>query len=492
MNRFSASASSRKDYSGAGTMLLKPGLLLFAFIIGVALPVYGSELDDLLSGFDTEEETAKDAGLDDLLQGFDDQQTTEQTTAAAQPPSLQRWLDIRGSLSLRSAINVAQDAPPPGAPDYRGLSMFRGLGELVGDISYGSWKGRISGTGFYDGAYHLNDQRDLYTDAYLDEYEWEVELGETYVQGDLADSLDLKIGRQIVVWGKSDNLRVTDVLNPLDMRWPGMTDIRYLRLPVTMTKLDYYLGDWSSSFIVVHEPRFAKTPVYNGEFYPGTRPLPQLREPGWSWENQQLAAAVNGIFSGWDMSFYGAWIFPENYYLDQNPSGSLYRTYNKALLAGMAGNVALGNWLLKAEAAYWDDLRYPFTQEEKSRFDVLAGIEYSGFSETTIAFEVVNRHIFDYDPYPSGQPNPLKQDTTQYAFRFVRDFIHDTLHLTIVLSSYGFFAADGGYERAQLAYDLNDQVELTGGVILYESGDTPGLSGVGDNDAVFVEVKYSF
>ena len=36
-----------------------------------------------------------------------------------------------------------------------------------------------------------------------------------------------------------DNLRVTDVLNPMDLRVPGLTDIDDLRLPVTMIKLDY-------------------------------------------------------------------------------------------------------------------------------------------------------------------------------------------------------------------------------------------------------------
>lgn len=473
-------------------MRMKCAALLFACTIGCPLSVQCDELDDLLSGFTEEEATTDDTEIDDLLSGFDEEVRDEKSETAAKSSHLPPWLTIKGSLSLRTAVNFAHDAPPPNTPDYRGLSMFRGLGELVADASFGGWKGRISGTAFYDAAYYLNGQRDLYTDEYLDEYEQELELGETYVQGSLLKNLDIKIGRQIVVWGKSDNLRVTDVLNPLDLRWPGMTDIRYLRLPVTMTKLDYYFGDWSSSFILVNEPRFSKTPVYNGEFYPGNQPLPPLQEPGWSWVNQQPAFSVNGIFSGWDISFYSAWVYPEKSYVDLNLSGSPYRTYDQALLTGAAVNIALGNWLLKAEAAYWDDLKYTNINEEKSRFDILAGIEYSGFSETAITFEIVNRHIINFDPLLTEQPNALKKDLTQYAFRFNRNFINDTLHLTIVLGSYGFLAEDGGYERAQLDYDLNDQVVITGGVMLYESGNTQGLSGVGDNDTIFMEVKYNF
>jgi len=69
-------------------------------------------------------------------------------------------------------------------------------------------------------------------------------------------------------------VRVTDILNPLDNRLPGMVDIKNLRLPVAMTKLDYYTGLWNLSGIMIHEARFDKTPVFNSDFYPGAGPLP--------------------------------------------------------------------------------------------------------------------------------------------------------------------------------------------------------------------------
>ena len=43
----------------------------------------------------------------------------------------------------------------------------------------------------------------------------EVELYDAYVEGSITDSLDMKLGRQVVIWGRSDTLRVTDILNPL-------------------------------------------------------------------------------------------------------------------------------------------------------------------------------------------------------------------------------------------------------------------------------------
>ena len=81
----------------------------------------------------------------------------------------------------------------------------------------------------------------------LDAYEQESELREVYLQGALASALDIKVGRQIVVWGKSDNIRITDVLNPIDNREPGLVDIEDVRLPLTMSRLDFYFGDWGLS-----------------------------------------------------------------------------------------------------------------------------------------------------------------------------------------------------------------------------------------------------
>ena len=477
---------------GHGVRVSVVALVAVPLLLVIVPPAWPSgELDELLSGFSQEQQPEEDAELGDLLSGFGGRQMSGEETGES-GTALPSWLELQGSLGLRTAVNVDHDAPEQGQPDYRGLAMFRGLGELVADVTFGGWMARVGATAFYDAASRLNDQRDLYTEAYLDLYEDEVELGEAYLQGSLADNLDIRVGRQIVVWGKSDNLRVTDVLNPLDNRWPGMTDIRYLRLPVTMSKVDWFAGQWRSSLIVVHEPRFSKIPVYNGEFYGGSQAAPALSEPVWSWDSQQPALSVNGIFSGWDISFYAAQVYPATGFTEQGEGGVPYRTYEKALMGGAAVNVALGNWLIKGEGACWDGLRYTNSTEEKRRLDLLAGLEYSGFTETSIVLELVYRRIGDYEPALAASPDGQDEETTQYALRFVRDFRHDTLHFTALISSYGFFAEDGGFERLQLDYDLNDQVTLTGGLMLYESGDQPGLGGVGDNDKIFVEVKYNF
>lgn len=49
---------------------------------------------------------------------------------------------------------------------------------------------------------------------YSDKYQ--LELHEAFALASPTDTLDIKVGRQIVVWGVSESLRITDVLNPMD------------------------------------------------------------------------------------------------------------------------------------------------------------------------------------------------------------------------------------------------------------------------------------
>lgn len=427
--------------------------------------------------------------IDDLLTGFEEGQE-EVMTLEDDDSFLPDWLGVTGIMRVESTLSINHDSPPSGEPDYRGLSMLRGSMEVITDWDRWGLKGRLACKGFYDLAYRLTGERELYSEKYLGDYEREFELGEAYIQGSLRENIDVKIGRQVVVWGKADTLRVTDILNPLDSRLPGLVDIRDLKLPVTMTRLDTYFGEWNFSTTLVHEPRFDKIPVYNGDFFPGNRPGPKDNKPGMSLENQQLGLALNGIFSGWDFSFYGASVFDKRGHLEMTPT--LVREHERVLMLGYATNVALGNWLLKSEGAYWHGLKFSLLpNEEKSRLDLLAAFEYQGFTDTVISFELVNRHFFDFDARLKGFPIGQKQDQLQYALRFVRDFYNDTLHFTLLNVSQGLLMEDGGFTRCQVEYDVVDALSVTGGVVLYTSGDIP-FQEIGDNDRIFMTFEYHF
>ncbi len=477
--------------------ILKILIVLLFLPLVVCVDSRADDLDQLLQGFEAEnsEKKQQNSELDHLLEGFDNsgKGDTDQSVNS-QPESTQpQHLEIHGSLSLRSTYNFAHDQPGTDGIDHRGLSQFGLRGELSGELSLNNLKGRIGARTFYDLSYEMRSNRDDYPQDYLDVYEKEFELTELFFQTELADGLDIKVGRQIVVWGKSDNIRITDVLNPLDYRQPGLVDIRDLRLPVTMTRLDYYWDSWSLSGLIIHEPRFDKTPIFGSDFFPGTTALPETEKPGWSLDNQQFGLALSGVFSGWDIALYTASIFDQRTYIEATGGAVPVRKHGRISMAGLATNIALGNWLVKAEAAWLDGLQFTnLPGEEKSRIDALVGIEYSGFSETTISLEMANQHLVDFDPRLEALPDVQQENTVQYVLRYTREFLNDTLRFTMLISAYGSSLDGGGFERFELDYDITDNLSITGALIFYESGDHYPLRTIGDNDRFLLELEYRF
>ena len=278
----------------------------------------------VLEGFEEEatpEKEFEEVSEDDILEGFDDEikESEREETDKAHLPD---WLSVDGYFNISSVYSyLSHDALSHDAAgtdtNWHGLTRLRSelKLELVADLSE-NWQARVSGHAFYDVAYTING-RDNYTDDVLDNYEKELEFDEVYLQGNLTKDLDLKAGRQIVVWGRSDNIRITDVLNPLDLRWPGLVDIEKLRLPVTMTKFDYYVKNWRLSGIVLHEVRYNQNPEFGSDFFAASQPLPGQESPdeGFAIDNTQFAASLNGIFSGWDVSLYFADIYAQNGYI---------------------------------------------------------------------------------------------------------------------------------------------------------------------------------
>jgi hypothetical protein len=453
------------------------------------------ELDDILSGF-------AEPSLDDAMEGFSDHQEDgavldgfndeEVELQGSETVSrLPTWLSLSGSLGVAGSYNFSHDAPESGQTDHRDLSKLRTSADLRGDARFNSdWQGRVELKGFYDWIYDLKG-REEYTSQVLDEYVHELEIGEMWIQGRLSANLDVKLGRQIVVWGKSDNIRITDVLNPLDNREPGLVDIRNLRLPVAMSKLDYYQGKWNISGMVIHENRSHKEPVYGNDFYMGASPPPPEDEPGMALRNQEFGLAINGIFSGWDLSFYGASLFDDITHLQQTSSG-VKRTHSRINMAGMAMNIVRGSWLLKGETAWFDGLEYSVDVGEKSRFDLLVGTEYTGLAETVISVELANRHILAYDDRLAEGATSTPEDEAQLAVRISRDFLHDTLTLTGLVSAFILSDNDGGFTRLTGEYELNQNVQLTTGIILYQNGSKTNFREIGDNDRFFCELRYSF
>nr|WP_321265580.1 DUF1302 family protein [uncultured Sulfurimonas sp.] len=457
-------------------------------------------MEDDLGGFETQESASMQNLADEDLEGFLNDGFENSKTEEKKPKTIvkkESIVTISGDLAFKSSLGIKEHKVD--GIEYSGVnqaqtSLFLELDAKLSD----NWKLKISGDIFYDAIYDIYSTN-KYSDDILDAYKTQLRLDDTYIQGRLSSSLDAKIGRQIVVWGKSDNIRITDVINPLDNRTPAMTDIEDLRLSVGMFKFDYYYGDWNFSTMIIPESRIMLEAAPRSEFFPvdavfpvAPNPFLDLESPINSTKNMQYALGANGIFSGWDLSFYAADVLDQKWHI--NPS-TMKREVSKVQMLGSAINIASGSWLLKSELAYLNGVKYNSTTDAKERLDALVGFEYMGFKDTVLSLEVANRHIFDYEAQMSqtiNRPDYVDEDELQTAIRATKSFYNDTLDISALFSIFGSSWQNGGFARVWLEYDVADAIGLNLGIVDYIDGDKPLLKATKDNDRIFADITFSF
>jgi hypothetical protein len=442
-------------------------LVLLALVLALAGPLRAQEdMEDILGGFEEDPEFLAD----------------EQDDA-----EVERFWDLSGSAELSGSYNYRHHSSDTGT-NYFGFQRLRLRGNLQLDLDLPyEWAFRAEGWGFFDPAYQFRGRR-KYTRAVLDAYEDDAEFGEVWLAGALHDRIDIKLGRQVAIWGRSESLRVLDVLNPLDNREPGRVDLEDLRRPVSMLRVDAYLGDWSLTGIAIPEIRFDHLPQVGSDFFPGGFAPPEI-EPD-DFEDPEFAGKLTGIFSGWDVTFQGAWFWNDTPRLARNPPIRL--VHDRLWMVGSGGNYTRGSWLFKYEVAFLDGLGFASEPGDKSRLDGLLGVEYYGLIDTTITIEGVNRHLFEYDDRQRRAPDFVRQDSQEISARVTRNFWNERLTATFVGILLNWNARDGSIVRFDVDYDIRDALSAGMGILLYQTGDLPPLSQWGRNDRLFFRLKWSF
>ena len=458
-----------------------------------------------------QEEEAQDDDSTDILAGFDEDEESDTEGDVDEEPlgppevEMASWWEVDGFLRLDSTVNYAQKKPEVGQPDYRGLSKLRQAAQIELSLKpVEDLKVFASGQAFYDVSYVMRDRGKL-SDELLQLYQWEVDLRETYMQCSPLSMLDVKIGRQIVVWGFADYLRIVDMLNPLDNREPGLVDIEDLRLPVTMSRLDFYAGRWNLSAVAVHETRFNKDPVYNSDFYPFAQPSPNEVRPAHGFQdlkNTEIGLALTSAFSGWDLGVYAAYLYDDIAHMevvgasdvDDQPVPLMERRHSRLLMGGLALDLARGRWLLKSEAAWLRGLEFAnLPGETRWRLDTMLGVEYSLSTETTMALEAVNRHLLGFEFVLKQPPDGAEANATGYMATIRSDQLRQRLHLVGVIFATGKTAEQGMIQRYSIGYDLFDASAVTGGVLVFHGGNEGSIGQAWrKNDRIFIEAKYSF
>lgn len=508
--------------------------IVLLFLLGSAFP---SGLSTPVLAQSADEPVESDDSFDDDLSGFEDDFDTEdefsndtvidiaaikQETATTEA---NEWLRFGGF--FKEEVGYSYDHEE----EQTDFSKIRSTVNLDTDIKLSkNWRAKVVLNGFYDYAYS-NHGRDKFTDETLETYELEGEVRDFFIDGAIQPWLRLKFGRQVIAWGESDINQITDLANPTDNRELGMVDLEDSRLPVLATKLSILSGSLEVNLVAIHENRPDKAAVKGSEFDPfvNLRSYLNINEeetPDNEIENTEYLFRVFKSFNGGDISFVWADVYDDTYHLDFESYNAMAPTqqltvtprHKRVQVAGVAGNMVQGSWLFKGEFArksgkaivrsqenlveqmtalgvmaattgitYYDKSTGALkTWSEKDVIQGALGIEYSGFDDITIILEGSLEKIEDYED---------KLSSTEISGSTYAYLSYSALNDLFNISFYWYHLTDDNGEiyRMNLDYDLRDALNLSGGVVLYETDNEEAtVYPYRNNDRVFAAVKYSF
>ena len=268
-------------------------------------------------------------------------------------------------------------------------------------------------------------------------------LREAYVDLYFKNS-DLRLGKQMLVWGRAEGTFITDLLTPVDLSEFLTQDFTDIRQGVTALNYTHYFG---SDFLqLVVNPVFSpnQIPEPDSRWFPrqiiptsiNTRYLEREKEATLS--NAQVAGRFgfrSNLNFDLDLNLL-YWHYPNpTYYKDlsvslNQPGGvlELTETYTQSFIAAYSGTLQLFDKLLvTSESAYYHSRSFDYLSSELRDLNIedpnlfeqlqiaqifaqnedgfirekpfmvaMIGLQYE-LLDVTISSQFVNEHIFDYD-----------------------------------------------------------------------------------------------
>lgn len=315
---------------------------------------------------------------------------------------------------------------------------------------------------------------------------------------------ELRIGKQIVAWGRADGINPTDNLTPHDYQvmLPFEED---QRLGTTAIKLDTYFGT-----------EYTLTLFTTPYFLPSKLPFPAdgatlvETRPERRWSDSEVGLRFNRVGGtlDWSVSYYHGYnLLPELYPLGLTPTGPLLELrYSQIDVFGADLAQNFGRYGVRAEAAYIRPQDYQVNQPVGMLpyLYLVAGVDRTFLANLNVNLQVVSRWVRDYtDPEAIADPllrlaavqNAItfgQQDRANYGLttRISNKWYNDTL--TAEVLAFVNFNRSNSYIRPLISYAFTDHVTATIGAELYHGADDTFFGRVRRNQSAFAEVRYSF
>ncbi len=422
----------------------------------------------------------------------------------------------------------------------RSITKIRNIVYLNAERALGDWGGfKFAGWAYYDLAYDLFDYQTISARSVRDEDQPLVfianleeekdspvaEIRELYL--DLFfENADVRIGKQFVVWGVLEGIRITDEINPLDFRELIMPDLLDYRIPLWTLKIDYYGEQNSYQFLWIPEIRFHE-PAPRGSEWELLQRVPGTEEPeSFRLENSEIGFKVTRTIKETELtlSYFWTWDdFPvifRSAQIDSALDPEFFPTYTRINMFGGTFVRQAGPAILKGEVVFVPDKYFGLANDVDDNNDGFLdhqgalkkkhirwglGVDFNWLG-TDWSPAISQWIILDYDP--DLIQDEFDTSLTLFARKPLpqRSAVFELLAIALV-------NLKELYLNPEWTFDITDRFQIATGLDLFfgdksQLGVSVGGGGVAspnaieqnaqffgnfnDNDRVYVEFKYAF
>ncbi len=322
----------------------------------------------------------------------------------------------------------------------------------------------------------------------------QAELRELYLDTTIKDSIVI-LGKQQVVWGKSDGLKVLDIVNPQNFREFILDDFDQSRIPLWTANAEIPVNDVTLQLLLIPDQTYHEFATA-GSSYQFTSPIiipptppganvavnPTIT-PDNVIQDADAGFRLSTFTHGWDLSF--------NYLYHYDDTPVLFRTitastnglnitinpqYKRTHLIGGTFSNTFGDLTLRGEVGYLTDKYISTTNPldadgivKTGELKYVLGFDWYGYTDTLLSTQI-------FQTYLDNHENGMIRDelNTQITFLIKQDYMNETLHAEI------FILQDLDYEdgmlRPKLTYEYNDEINIYVGADIFY-GNEDGLFG---------------
>ncbi len=338
----------------------------------------------------------------------------------------------------------------------------------------------------------------------------ELELRELYLQGTIGDTF-LTLGKQQIVWGKADGLKVLDIVNPQSFREFILDDFDSSRIPLWTTNIERTVADWDLQFIWIPDQTYHALPKQNAS-YALTSPelvpiapegvkvnLEKARKPNNILLDSDVGLRAATFWNGWDITFNYLYQYNNLAVLRQNlslasgkPVVTITPEYERTHVFGGTFSNAYADWVVRGEVGYFTDHYFIAKNSLQNQGVVkspelhyVLGLDWNAPWDILVSGQLIQSWVIK----DADKTTRDKVDTTLTGL-IRRNFKYDTLIaevLVIANTNNG-----DGIIRPKISYEWLDNVKTWLDMDIFY-GDSKGVFGqYGDNDRVVVGIEISF